>query len=71
MGMTDGTELVGVRLPAVSLARLDEIVDVEGGSRAEVASRLLVKVLADLDTAVMVRQEAYSLLDLDEDIAGP
>ncbi len=41
---------------------------VDGG---EVASRLLVKVLADFDHAKMMRSEAYSLLDLDEDLAGP
>ncbi|MBK5287345.1 MAG: hypothetical protein JJE46_02645 [Acidimicrobiia bacterium] len=69
--MTDGTELVTTRLPADALARLDEIVAVEGGTRADAASRLLVKALADLDTGEMVRQQAYSLLDVDEDLAGP
>ncbi|MGZ4691914.1 MAG: hypothetical protein ACXVKA_11945 [Acidimicrobiia bacterium] len=69
--MTNATGVVDVRLPADSITRLDEIVKVEGGTRAEVASRLLVKVLADLDTGALAQQEAYALLDLDEDIAGP
>ncbi|MGZ6908748.1 MAG: hypothetical protein ACXVJ7_13845 [Acidimicrobiia bacterium] len=51
--------------------RLDEIVDVEGGTRAEVACRLLVKVLAGVETGAMLRLETNALLDLDEDIAGP
>lgn len=71
VAMTNGIELVGVRLPAVALARLDEIVAREGGTRAEVASQLLVTVLERLGDPKEARQLAYSLLDLDEDLAGP
>ena len=63
--------MLDVGLPADSVSRLDEIVKVEGGTRAEVASRLLVKVLGDVETEAMLRLETYALLDLDEDLAGP
>lgn len=69
--MVDGTEVVSVWLPQTSLVRLDEIAGVQGGTRDEVASRLLVKVLAEFDQTETMRSEAYSLLDLDEDLAGP
>jgi hypothetical protein len=69
--MTSSTDVVGVRLPADAMARLDEIVNEEGGTRAEMASRLLVKVLAGGDTGAMLRLETNALLDLDEDLAGP
>jgi|GEM_PF-4160257 hypothetical protein len=69
--MTNGTELVGVRLPQLALARLDEIVALEGGTRAEVAGQLLVTALERLSDPEAARELAYSLLDLDEDLAGP
>ena len=64
-------ESLVVQLPAAAIVRLDQIADVEGPGRAEVASRLLVKALADLETREMLRQERYSLLDTDEDLVGP
>ena len=71
MVVTDGIDLAGVHLPTVAVTRLDEIVEREGGTRAEVASRLLVKALAEFDHTEMTRHQAYSFLDLDEDLAGP
>lgn len=69
--MANEAVVVEVRLPAESVNRLDEIVEAEGGTRAEVACRLLVKVLAGVETEAILRLETNALLDLDEDIAGP
>ena len=70
-GMTGPTEPLAVRLPDAALTRLDDLAAVEGGTRDDVARRLLLEALAGLDTAQMIRGEQYSLLDVDEDLAGP
>ena len=71
MAMTNGIELVGVRLPVVALARLDEIVALEGGTRAEVAGHLLVTALERLSDPEEARELASSLLNPEDDLAGP
>jgi hypothetical protein len=69
--MTGPTEPLALRLPDAALARLDGLAALEGGTREEVARRLLLEVLGDTDTAPIRRAEANSLLDVDEDLAGP
>jgi hypothetical protein len=69
--MTGTPEPLALRLPDEALARLDDLAAAEGGTRDEVARRLLLEALGAPDTAAMQRAEANSLLDVGEDLAGP
>ena len=69
--MTGPTEPLALRLPGTALTRLDDLAAVEGATREEMARRLLLDALGDRDAAPMRRAEANSLLDVDEDLAGP
>jgi metal-responsive CopG/Arc/MetJ family transcriptional regulator len=62
---------IDLRLPTGAMTRLDQIAARDGGSRSDVARRLLIAALADVDAAEQDRRLAGSFLDLDEDLAGP
>jgi hypothetical protein len=69
--VTGADEPIVVRLPRAALTRLDDLGAAEGATRAAVARRLLLDALADPDSRPIARAEAYSLLDIDEDLASP
>ncbi len=69
--MTGPTEPLALRLSDAALTRLDSLAALEGGTREEVARRLLLEALGDPDPAPMRQAEANSLLDVGEDLAGP
>ena len=69
--MTGSTEPLALQLPRPALDRLDELAAIEGGTRDDVARRLLLAALGEHETAQLLRDRQYSLLDIDEDLAGP
>ena len=69
--MTNDTRLDGVRVPSATVAHLDQLAVISGETRAEVASRLLVTAVENLGRSEQGQQQAYSLLDIDEELVGP
>jgi hypothetical protein len=69
--MSRSPEPLAVHLPAEALARLDGLAAVEGGTRDDVARRLLLEALGTPDSGAVRRAETDSLLDVGDDVAGP
>ena len=69
--MTDDITQVCAHVSDAALARLDALASAEGGTRSEVAARILTAALTDRDTPAERRGRAFALLDTDEDLAGP